>query len=207
MQRYYLLLDPATLEVYVSQPLASAPENSVLVDQNQQYNFARAKFDQYPNPTTVVEGMPSEEIDVAKTTAYMQKLQDTAYDLRIRAKAAAIDKVGSSQYIVSQQELYELKFKVASGQIVNAYMSSLLANEASEFGLPVEDFCTLIVHKYNTAKEKYEVFLLMIERCRTKIHTLIENKSWLAADAAFANVATLQNQEQAQGIMDQILAL
>ncbi len=207
MQRYFLLKDAQTLEVYVSMPMDQAPENSVVLDPNQQYNFVKAKFDQYPNPTAVIEGADSDAIAAVKTPVFMDSLQSTASELRMRAKAAAIDKIGNSQYIVSQQELYELKYKFASGAINNAYMITLLENEAAEFGVDYEAFCELIMYMYETAKAKYEVFLLMIERCRTKIQTLIETRSWAAVDSAFALVAMLQSQEQAQEIMADILAL
>jgi hypothetical protein len=147
------------------------------------------------------------EIKETLTNHHMAALRNTASDLRVRAKAAAIDKTGDQSYIFSQVELYELKYKVASGAISNLYMTLLLTNEAAEFGVDFEAFCELIMYMYETAKAKYEIFLLMIERCRTKIQTLIENEAWPAVEQAFALVASLATQEQAQGIMNEILAL
>ncbi|MBN8565230.1 MAG: hypothetical protein J0M25_00660 [Flavobacteriales bacterium] len=50
MNRYFLLKDPETLEVYVSLPMAEQPENSL--------PFValpyKGKFDQYPDPTQVI---------------------------------------------------------------------------------------------------------------------------------------------------------
>lgn len=91
-------------------------------------------------------------------------MASTAAELRIKAKAATVGKSGTWEYILSQVELYELKFKVASGIVINIYINSLIENETIEFGLPIQDFKDLIIQMYNTAKkEKYEVFLFMIE--------------------------------------------
>jgi hypothetical protein len=51
--RYFQLLNPETLEVYVSLPLSDQPENSVPFFET---NFHKTVFDKYPNPTTVIEG-------------------------------------------------------------------------------------------------------------------------------------------------------
>lgn len=154
----------------------------------------------------ITQLVPTEEKSML-TSKFMEKLQSVAADLRIRAKAAAIDKKGEQAYIFSQVELYELKYRVASGAIQDPYMISLLENESVEFGVTFEAFCELIMYMYETARATYEKFLLMIERCRTKIQTLIENESWAQVEQGFAFVATLENQEQAEGIMASILAL
>lgn len=147
------------------------------------------------------------EQQVVKASEFMINLQSVAASLRIKAKAAAIGKTGTQEYIFSQVELYELKFKVASGIIVNAYITSLIENEAVEFGLPIQDFKDLIIQMYNTAKEKYEVFLFMIERCRTKIQTLIELGEFTKVETAFGYIGNLSDAAQAEQTMTNILAL
>jgi hypothetical protein len=57
--RYYQLLNSATLEVFVSLEMKTQPQNSLLYEPN---NFVKACFDQYPNPTAIVEGATEEEI-------------------------------------------------------------------------------------------------------------------------------------------------
>lgn len=153
-----------------------------------------------------VDFFEGEELEM-KSKEFMLKLQSVAADLRIKAKAAAIGKTGTQEYIFSQVELYELKFKVASGIIVNAYITSLIENEAVEFGLPIQDFKDLIIQMYNTAKEKYEVFLFMIERCRTKIQTLIEMGEFTKVETAFGYIGNLSDAAQAEQTMTNILAL
>lgn len=147
------------------------------------------------------------EEEEMNTQNYIAKLQSVAAELRIKAKAAAIGKTGTSEYIFSQVELYELKFKVASGVIVNNYITSLIENEAVEFGLPIQDFKDLIIHMYTTAKEKYEIFLFMIERCRTKIQTLIELTDFEKVEMAFTYINNLSNASQAEQTMTNILLL
>lgn len=147
------------------------------------------------------------EEDIKISVEWLSKLQSVAASLRIKAKAAAIGKTGTQEYIFSQVELYELKYKVASGQIVNEYIDTLLENEAIEFGLSIDNFKFLIIYMYTTAKQEYEVFLFMIERCRTKIQTLIEAKNWGSVSQAFIYINSLSDAGQAQTIMQQILDL
>jgi hypothetical protein len=51
--RYFLLKDEQTLSVYLSQDLETQPINSLPFESNDLIN---ARFDQYPNPTKLVEG-------------------------------------------------------------------------------------------------------------------------------------------------------
>jgi hypothetical protein len=59
MNRYYLRKNENTLEVFVSLPMETQPENSLLYEPN---NFHKACFNQYPNPTAIVEGATEEEV-------------------------------------------------------------------------------------------------------------------------------------------------
>jgi hypothetical protein len=147
------------------------------------------------------------ELDELKTADFIKKLQTIASTLRIKAKAAAIGKKGDRDYIFSQVELYELKYKVSIGEISNPYIESLMQNEAGEFGITLELFKQLIIYMYTDALSKYQVFMFMIERCRTKIQTLIENTLWEKVATAFTLIETLNDPEQAQEIMSNILAL
>ena len=153
-----------------------------------------------------IESTP-EEIAEEKKSIYLERLQNYSLDLRLRAKASAIGKKGSRDYIFAQVEMYELKYKVAKGLVSGQYFTDLLTNEAIEFGLSIEDFKALIILRYDTAEATYQQFLFMIERCRTFIQTLIENNDFTKVDSAFALIDTLDAPEQAQSLMASILEL
>ena len=148
-----------------------------------------------------------EEIAQSNKPIYLERLQNYSIDLRLRAKASAIGKKGSRDYIFAQVEMYELKCKVAKGIVSGQYFTDLLTNEAIEFGLSIEDFKALIILRYDTAEATYQQFLFMIERCRTFIQTLIENNDFTKVDSAFALIDTLDVPEQAQSLMASILEL
>ena len=148
-----------------------------------------------------------EEIAETKKPVYLERLQNYSIDLRIRAKASAIGKKGSRDYIFAQVEMYELKYKIAKGLVSGQYFTDLLTNESAEIGLSIEDFKALIISMYETAEATYQQFLFMIERCRTFIQTLIENNDFTKVDSAFALIDTLDASEQAQSLMASILEL
>jgi hypothetical protein len=62
--RYYQLLNSETLEVFISADLETQPENSLPFEV---VNFHRPCFDQYPNPTKLVEGATEEEIQAKES--------------------------------------------------------------------------------------------------------------------------------------------
>ena len=159
------------------------------------------------NGSEWIEGATPEEIAEEKKPIYLERLQNYSIDLRLRAKASAIGKKGSRDYIFAQVEMYELKYKIAKGIVSGQYFTDLLTNEALEFGLSIEDFKSLIITMYETAEATYQQFLFMIERCRTFIQTLIENNDFTKVDSAFALIDTLDASEQAQGLMASILEL
>lgn len=206
MERYFIRKSEESLEATISMPLEEQPDNSILFVPGQDYNFVRTGFDQWP-PTCVQEIATLEEIAVIKTPLLMQKMQDVATDLRMRAKRAAIEKTGSDDYIKSQEELYRIKKEVAEGTIVDEGMTLLMRNEAAEYGLTYEMFCELILTKFYLAEALYKRFLYMIERCRTKIQTLIESHLFSQAETAFAMVDTLNSADQAESLMSNILVL
>ena len=178
------------------------PENAVYIEF---CNFKKPMF----NPTTseVYEAATPKEIAQSKKSIYLERLQDYSIDLRLRAKASAIGKKGSRDYIFAQVEMYELKYKVAKGLVSGQYFTDLLTNESAEFGLSIEDFKALIISMYESSEAVYQQFLFMIERCRTFIQTLIENNDFTKVDSAFALIDTLDASEQAQSLMASILEL
>ena len=151
---------------------------------------------------TEIEGI----LNLNKET-FLTKLQLYSIDLRLKAKASAIGKKGSQDYIFAQVEMYELKYKIAKGLVSGQYFTDLLTNESTEFGLSIEDFKALIISMYESSEATYQQFLFMIERCRTFIQTLIENNDFTKVDSAFALIDTLDVPEQAQSLMASILEL
>ena len=178
------------------------PENAVYIEF---CNFKKPMFN--PITSEVYEGATPEEIAEEKKTIYLERLQNYSIDLRFRAKASAIGKKGSRDYIFAQVEMYELKYKIAKGLVSGQYFTDLLTNESTEFGLSIEDFKALIISMYESAEATYQQFLFMIERCRTFIQTLIENNDFTKVDSAFALIDTLDASEQAQSLMASILEL
>ena len=178
------------------------PENSIFIEN---CNFIKPMVS--PQTLEVYEGATPEEVAEEKKPILLERLQNYSIDLRLRAKASAIGKKGSRDYIFAQVEMYELKCKVAKGIVSGQYFTDLLTNEAIEFGLSIEDFKALIISMYESAEAVYQQFLFMIERCRTFIQTLIENNDFTKVDSAFALIDTLDVPEQAQSLMASILEL
>jgi len=148
-----------------------------------------------------------EELNSIKFPIYIEKLQTIVTDLRIRAKGAAIGKSGTNGYVLAQVEFYEIKYQQCVSANNSQEIEDLLQNEADEYGITLEQFKALVISRYEEAREKYNLFMRMIERCRTKIQTLIENASWENVNVAFEIVATLDNVDEAQSVMNEILSL
>jgi len=202
-EKQYFTYDPITEEVVDYNYYDDQPANSTVIPPTKTFikmKFSVANQEYY-------EGASIEEVSSVKTPEYMKKLQDIVVDLMSRAEKAAIDKTGTSDYIKVQVDLYKNKYLVALGEISNPVIEAYITNEAQEFGVDYEAFCELIIWMYETSLGLFQNFQYMIERCRTKIQTLIENMSWSQADDAFALVSTLNNVDQAEALMDQILAL
>ena len=192
---YLLRKEELTIDWQLTEVLPSEEE---LEYTSLMFDFATNKY---------YEGATPEEIAEEKKPIYLERLQNYSIDLRLRAKASAIGKKGSRDYIFAQVEMYELKYKIAKGIVSGQYFTDLLTNESTEFGLSIEDFKALIVLRYETAEATYQQFLFMIERCRTFIQTLIENNDFTKVDSAFALIDTLDASEQAQSLMASILEL
>jgi hypothetical protein len=88
MQRYFLLSNVETLEVVLSQPLESQPENSLPFEV---VNFYKPVFDQYPNPTKLVEGATPEEVLAAREIPQQVPLWAMKATLDIENKLGAVE--------------------------------------------------------------------------------------------------------------------
>jgi len=114
--KYFQLLNNETLEVYVSQDLQEAPINSIPFFKNA---FFVAKFDKYPNPTNVIEGITPEEIAEINTPIYRKAIYDLVDKLSESAKERALGKVGDNltkdqleklekRYLVKRQVAFDI---------------------------------------------------------------------------------------------------
>ncbi len=204
MEKLYHFCDPITKELIEARFFeeGTQPENYI---EKGNPGFLKPKYNSLTDE--VYEGATSEEISFIKTPIYMEKLQNMVTDLRIRAKGSAIGKTGSNSYILSQVEFYEIKYQQCQNSNNSTEIEELLQNESDEFGLSLFDFKQLVISKYEYALNKYNLFMRMIERCRTKIQTLIENNNWINADEAFNLISALNNVDQANAIMNEILEL
>lgn len=62
MERYFIIKDAQTREVRMTLPTETEPENSVLVT-SENITLQKPVFDQFPNPTCVVEGNTQEDME------------------------------------------------------------------------------------------------------------------------------------------------
>ncbi len=75
--RYFLIRNLETLEVYLSENMDEQPENSVPFFEN---TLQHPVFDCYPSPTSLVEGLISEQCVINKV---YQILQDNKLELTL----------------------------------------------------------------------------------------------------------------------------
>lgn len=68
--RYFLIRNLETLEVYLSEDMEEQPENSIPFFEN---NFQNPVFDCYPSPTSLVEGIISEQCVINKVYQILQE--------------------------------------------------------------------------------------------------------------------------------------
>lgn len=203
MNRYFLLKDSQTLEVCVSLPMATQPENSLPF---QTHEFKRACFDQFPNPTALVEGITDAEI----ISDYTQRIQNVFTHLRRRALASSINKQGDWDYIFEQAEQYKLKYRVAKGEITNTGVQQLIADEANDFQISVQEMNALIITMFEAGEDAYNKFTAMIERGRTKALTMLEINAFdraLQIIELMENVPEQLTMEQAQTLTAQMIAI
>jgi hypothetical protein len=88
MIRYFKLMNPETLEVYLSEPTDTQPENSLPFEP---IDFFKPCFDQYPNPTAIVEGATPEEILEARPVPDQVPLWALKATLDLENKLGAVE--------------------------------------------------------------------------------------------------------------------
>ncbi len=111
----------------------------------------------------------------------IESLKDIIATLEVGAKKIAINKDGSRAYIETQERIYERKYKMAKGELLD--VNDLLKDEAVEFGYSWDDYKLLIISKYEAGRGAFDLFMSMIERSRSKVLFFLEtNKNYKAIE-------------------------
>lgn len=212
--RYFLLLNPQTLEVYVSEPLEVQPKNSVLFFAN---NFVKAVFDSYP-PNTVIEGMTLSEINNSKKIEAIEVINELYTKLYKSALERVTGKSGSFDYLKLQKEEYEKKYLVScqllnnetitiqnminqldkekdfedfEGKNLNIALQSLGLTTLND---RLKDFCQIVKFKYEYADSLFKMFEEMIVYFRTRMITDAELFDWEKYNQRLQMVLSINNQ-------------
>ena len=225
-KRYFCLLNSETLEVYVTQPLDFAPENSIEYFEN---NFSKAVFNQYPNPTSVIEEKSTSEINAEKTTEYLAKIQSMYQQMWLSSLSRATAKNGTKEELEAIREEYQDKYNVSlqvfnSLPITNQSLLDAMEDEMDrdfpgdamkntlEFinsnygtsipttGTRLEMFCLLVIFKYETGEEIWKKLKALCSYFRTACITDVEQLAFGKCDQRFALAASITNETTIQQI-------
>lgn len=178
------------------------PEEGNWTDVPITQTFVKSKF----SGTVWIEGASAEEL----IPPYTQRIQDAFTFLRRRALASSINKTGDWDYIFEQAEQYKIKYRVANGEITNVAVQQLIADEANDFGITVEQMNALIISMYEAGELAYNKFTAMIERARTKALTMLEIGAFDRALQIIELMESVPEQltmEQAQELTVQMIAI
>lgn len=168
----------------------------------------------YISNSGVVEEIEStpEEITNLKTKELIERINKSFTYLRQRALASSIGKSLSFgfDYIKEQADQYTYKYDVAIGNIDDAFVNSMIDNEALDFGITPTQMRELIIDRYLQGKSYFLAYTSMIERGRTKALTMIEINDLVKAEqivVLMENVPETLNMEGAEILTNQMLAI
>jgi hypothetical protein len=161
---------------------------------------------------TIIEGATPEEIAELKKSDLTNRITSSFTILCKRALASSIGKPLSSgyDYIKEQADRYKYKYAVVKGNIVDAFLSQMIANEALDFGITEEDMKVLIIQKYEQGESTYLSFTATVERARTKALTAIENNDNEKAKQIvllMESVPEILTMQDAENLTNQMLLL
>lgn len=137
----------------------------------------------------------------------IEDLSNTVVHLTKRVYELALDKTGSLEYLRAQRELYEQKVGIAKGDISDPFLTGLLETEAIQEGVPIELYRDAIISKWDSTLPMFNKHLMMIERGRTKIITLIEQGKLTQARYALNLTENLFDSAGAEDLLTTILEL
>lgn len=154
--------------------------------------------------TAWIEGANTASVITQKTELYEDKIIDSFTYLMNRALSSSMGKYGSYEYLQIQKREYDNKYLVAKGLTVNAPVSNAIQKEMDRdfpvstldailtsygvtdlTGTQLEKMYTLIIIRYEYAKNRLDNFEGMAIDFRTKCRTLVELHEWGKLDTAF----------------------
>lgn len=163
--------------------------------------------------TDVIESATNEEISEIKTPVYEQKIIELFTYLMNRALSSSMSKYGNYEYLQIQKQEYDKKYLVAKGLEVNTPVANTIQKEMDRdfpeptldailtsygyndlLGTQLEKMHTLIIIRYEYAKQRLDMFEGMAIDFRTKSRTLVELSQWSKLDTAFELVEGLPNE-------------
>ena len=158
-----------------------------------------------------IESTP-EEITETKTNELTLRITNAFTYLRQRALASSIGKPISLgwEYIKEQADQYRYKYAVAKGNITDAFVSQMIANEALDFGITEQQMNQLVIDKFEQGESAYLSFTAMIERARTKALTMLEINDFVKAEqivVMMENVPETLTMQDAEILTNQMLAI
>jgi len=175
-----------------------------------------AEFQQYLLDKDIVgveliEATP-EEIAQLKSIDLTLRITNAFSYLRQRALASSIGKPISLgwEYIKEQADQYRYKYAVAKGNITDAFVSKMIANEALDFGITEQQMNQLVIDKFEQGESAYLSFTAMIERARTKALTMLEINDFVKAEqivVMMENVPETLTMQDAETLTNQMLAI
>jgi len=153
-----------------------------------------------------------EEITETKTNELTLRITNAFTHLRQRALASSIGKPINLgwEYIKEQADQYRYKYAVAKGNITDAFVSQMIANEALDFGITEQQMNQLVIDKFEQGESAYLSFTAMIERARTKALTMLEINDFVKAEAIVVmmeNVPEVLTMQDAETLTNQMLAI
>lgn len=153
-----------------------------------------------------------EEITQTKTNELTLRITNAFTYLRQIALASSIGKPISLgwEYIKEQADQYRYKYAVAKGNITDAFVSQMIANEALDFGIEPDQMIDLIIDKFEQGESAYLSFTAMIERARTKALTMLEINDFVKAEqivVMMENVPETLTMQDAETLTNQMLAI
>lgn len=146
MERFHILANPETLET-VCAPFETQPENSLPY---YEHGFFKPCFDQYPNPTVLVEGATQEEIAEANKA-------EVPFEVPLWAMRTVLRQSGLFQLVLDAIDAFEEPIRT-------------IALDFLEYGNFVErrSNTTLLIQQI-TQKSDEEVDQLFIEANKLKL--------------------------------------
>lgn len=133
MNRYFVLKNLETLEAMVTDLLEVAPVNSVVYFEN---SFFIPKLDQYPNPSTVIEGATAEQIAEIESLSVPQTISKMDFKLQLIAHGISIQSVNNEIAAIEDATFKEVVFVKFNDCEYLERQDPILNQFANQMGIP-----------------------------------------------------------------------